>query len=168
MKAYLEQLYDYNVWANGLILKFSEQLPEEQFTQETTHSHGSIRDTLVHVMGAEWVWRERMGGNQIDISAARKALDPGNFPTVEKLYHRWFDEELAMRNFMGDLSEEGFLGTFKYSSSSGREIEDTIADILAHVVLHGMQHRAEVAAVLTEFGFSPGNLDYLSYLHADS
>ena len=30
MKAYLEQLYDYNVWANGLILKFAEQLPEER------------------------------------------------------------------------------------------------------------------------------------------
>ena len=167
MKVYLEQLYDYNVWANGLILKFSEQLPEEQFTQESSHSHGSIRDTLVHVMSAEWVWRERMQGRPIDLAAARDDLDPGKFPTVEKLYHRWFDEELAMRNFMGDLSEDGFQGSFKYIRSSGQEVEDTIADILAHVVLHGMQHRSEVAAVLTEFGFSPGNLDYYTYLHAE-
>jgi uncharacterized damage-inducible protein DinB len=167
MKAYLEQLYDYNVWANGLILKYVEQLPEEQFTQETSHSHTSIRETLVHIMAAEWVWRERMQGNTIELTTARKEFAPENFPTAEKLYHRWFDEELAMRNFLGDLGEEGFLGTFNYKNSAGKELEDTIADVLTHVALHGMQHRAEVAALLTEFGFSPGNLDYSSYLHAD-
>jgi uncharacterized damage-inducible protein DinB len=167
MKAYLEQLYDYNCWANGLILKYAEKLPEEQFTQETSHSFGSIRDTLVHIMFAEWYWRLRMQGTAPDYQEAREQMKPEDFPMVEQLYHRWFDEELAMRNFLGDLDDEGIMGTFRYTNSAGRELEDRIADILSHIVLHGMQHRAEVAAVLTEFGFSPGNLDYSVYLHAE-
>ena len=67
MKAYFEQLYDYNVWANGLILKYTEQLPEEQFTQETTHSFGSIRDTLLHIMVVEWLWREKDAGLSVEL-----------------------------------------------------------------------------------------------------
>jgi uncharacterized damage-inducible protein DinB len=167
MKAYLEQLYDYNVWANGLVLKYAQKLPEEQYTQETTHSFGSIRDTLVHILFVEWLWRERIQGNPMDVDEAMESMKPENFPTMDDLYHRWFDEELAMRNFLGDLSEEGYLETFGYVNIAGRYLEDTKADGLTQLVLHGMQHRAEVAAVLTEFGFSPGNLDYYLYLHAE-
>lgn len=167
MKAYLEQLYDYNCWANGLVLKYSEKLPEEQFTQGSTQSHGSIRDTLVHTLFGEWLWRERMQGNPMDVDEALQKMSPEDFPTVEKLYHRWFDEELAMRNFLGDITSEGFQATFKYVNIVGRHLEDTRADGLTHLVLHGMQHRAEAAALLTEFGFSPGNLDFYLYLHAE-
>ena len=33
MKPYIEKLIDYNYWANGLILKFAEQLTGEEFLQ---------------------------------------------------------------------------------------------------------------------------------------
>ena len=103
----------------------------------------------------------------MDYAQAIEEIIPEDFPTVEKLYHRWFDEELAMRNFLGDLDEDGFQEAFKYVNIAGRHLEDTRADALIHIVLHGMQHRAEAAAVLTEFGLSPGNLDYYLYLHAE-
>jgi uncharacterized damage-inducible protein DinB len=167
MKAYLEQLYDYNVWANGLILKYAEMLPEEQFTVDTTHSFGSIRDTLVHILIVEWLWRERIQGTGLEYRQALEEIIPEDYPSVEKLYDRWFDEELAMRNIMGDMAEEDFLRLVPYTNASGRELEDPVADVLAHLVLHGMQHRAEVAAILTDFGFSPGSLDYTAYLHAE-
>lgn len=167
MKDFLEQLYDYNCWANGLILKYAEKLPAEQFTQEATNSHGSIRDTLVHIMLAEWFWRLRILGKALDYSQALQQIELEDFPTVQSLYLRWFDEELAMRNLMGDFTDEDFERAIRYTNSAGRELEDKIADILAHVVLHGMQHRAEVAAALTNYGHSPGSLDYSVYLHAE-
>lgn len=167
MKTYFEQLYDYNVWANGLVLKYSQRVPEEQLTQDTTHSFGSIRDTLVHILAVEWLWRERIQGNPITVDEVMGKMKPEDFPTMDALYHRWFDEELAMRNFLGDLSEPGLWETFKYVNIVGRHLEDTRADGLTQLVMHGMQHRAEVASILTDFGFSPGNLDYYLYLHAE-
>ena len=35
--------------------------------------------------------------------------------------------------------------------------------ILHHVVLHGMQHHAELALLLTQKGKSPGDIDFIFY-----
>ena len=35
--------------------------------------------------------------------------------------------------------------------------------ILSHVVLHGMQHSAEIAELLTLKGQSPGDIDFIFY-----
>jgi uncharacterized damage-inducible protein DinB len=36
---------------------------------------------------------------------------------------------------------------------------------LVHVVNHGMQHRSECAVMLTNFGYSPGDLDMTRFLN---
>jgi uncharacterized damage-inducible protein DinB len=35
---------------------------------------------------------------------------------------------------------------------------------MLHVVLHGMQHRSEAAAILTDYGQSPGDIDLIVFL----
>jgi uncharacterized damage-inducible protein DinB len=35
---------------------------------------------------------------------------------------------------------------------------------MAHLVNHGTQHRSEAAAMLTEYGYSPGDIDFIIYL----
>ena len=52
-------LYDYNYWANRRILSAAAKLTPEQFLAPTTLSWGSVRDVLVHALGAEWIWRQR-------------------------------------------------------------------------------------------------------------
>jgi uncharacterized damage-inducible protein DinB len=35
---------------------------------------------------------------------------------------------------------------------------------MMHVLFHGAQHRSEAAEMLTEYGFSPGELDFFVFL----
>ncbi len=55
-------LYDYNAWANHRSLDAASSLTAEKFVQPMGSSFGSVRDTLGHIFGAEWIWLERFQG----------------------------------------------------------------------------------------------------------
>jgi len=55
----IQQLYDYNAWANRRSLAAAEKLKAEEFTRPLGSSFSSVRDTLAHIYGAEWSWLER-------------------------------------------------------------------------------------------------------------
>ena len=58
----LETLFDYGYWANKKLFKLMSQLTPEQFTQPQADNHGSIKNTMVHMLSAEWGWLDRCGG----------------------------------------------------------------------------------------------------------
>jgi uncharacterized damage-inducible protein DinB len=58
----LRTLFDYSYWANERVCDRLSQLTTEQFTQPVAGSYGSIRNTMVHMLSAEWGWLERCGG----------------------------------------------------------------------------------------------------------
>ena len=52
-------LVDYHYWARDRVLDAVEPLPSEQFLRDLGNSFGSIRDTLVHIYSADWIWLSR-------------------------------------------------------------------------------------------------------------
>ncbi len=164
MKAYIEQLMDYNYWANGLILKFVEKLPPKAFTEELSEDGSSIRDILAHIMFAEWLWLDRMNGLTLAVDEVRKKYNPERCPNLKSLYGDWFALELRMREYLAGLTEKQIGETFKYFRQDGEEFQNCYIDVFTQLVLHGMQHRSELAVILTDKGFSPGNIDYIAYL----
>jgi uncharacterized damage-inducible protein DinB len=55
-------LYDFNAWANHRTIDAVATLTPEQFTKPMGSSFSSVRDTLAHICGGEWVWLERFLG----------------------------------------------------------------------------------------------------------
>src|SRR5216684_1869079 len=53
-------LFDYNAWANRRSLTVAAALTPEQFTKPMGSSFSSVRDTLGHIFGGEWIWLERV------------------------------------------------------------------------------------------------------------
>ncbi len=58
----IQQLYDYNAWANRRALSAAEKLSPEQFIRSVVSSFSSVRDTLAHICAAECIWLERFKG----------------------------------------------------------------------------------------------------------
>jgi uncharacterized damage-inducible protein DinB len=58
----LEVLYEYDTWANHRVFEVVSQLTPEQFTQSVAGAYGSVRNTMVHILSAEWGWLDRSGG----------------------------------------------------------------------------------------------------------
>jgi uncharacterized damage-inducible protein DinB len=156
----IKLLYDYNNWANHLLLEKSALVTPEQFSAPTTHSWGSLRGTLVHTLDTEYSWREFC-----ITGAFLPELPLDDFPTVEAVKTRWDVEEAAWQAYLGSLIEADLTTIKRYPVPSGAIRERVLWHILWHVVNHGMQHRSEIAHMLTQYGQSPGDLDFTVYLN---
>jgi len=58
----MRALYDYNAWANHRSLDAACTLTTEKFVQPMGSSFGSVRDTLAHIFGAEWILAGTVSG----------------------------------------------------------------------------------------------------------
>ncbi len=152
-------LYDYNTWATTRVLKAAAQLTPDQLTAPAGVSHGSVRGALVHILGAEMVWRMRCAEG-ISLSALP---DEEDFPSLNALRERWLDEEQKMRAYLNSLTDEALNRTVHYKTTKGVLYENVLWNLLAHVVNHGTQFRSEAAVALTNYGQSPGDLDLLFF-----
>jgi uncharacterized damage-inducible protein DinB len=156
-------LYEYNYWANARILSAATNVSEAQFTAPASLSHGSLRGTLVHILSAEWVWRKRCQEG----ASPSTLLPETDFPTLETLRLRWQTEEQAMRSFLARLHDEDLDRLVSYRTTRGTPFENTLWHLLVHVVNHGTQFRSEAAVLLTGYGQSPGDLDFIVFLRED-
>src|SRR5262249_17315662 len=97
----LQALYDYSYWANGKIFDVLVQLTAEEFTRQMAGGYASVRNTMVHMMSAEWGWLDRCGGAQ-----RGPALVAANYPTVASVIEQWRQVEVNVHSFLATLKDE--------------------------------------------------------------
>ena len=153
-------LLRYNDWANDRILDTAEKLSSEQLTASNDFGWGSLHGALVHLMDAEYVWR-----NLLKDGEHVKWLQPEDFPDVASIRARWVEERAEFWRYFDGLTDKDLSGIISYEGDVTRH--RVLWHCLAHVVNHGTQHRSECAAILTGFGHSPGNLDFTVFLLED-
>jgi uncharacterized damage-inducible protein DinB len=71
-----------------------------------------------------------------------------------------------MRAGLERQTDDSLRQVVRYRTTGGRELETPLWQILAHLVNHNTQHRAEAAVVLTALGRSPGDVDMILYLRS--
>ena len=154
----LEVLYDYGYWANRKLFDVILQLTPEQFTQPVAGSYESVRNTMVHVLSAEWGWLSRCSGPE---RGAR--LNPGDYPTVESLVDTWNKVEVYVREFLSKLKDEDLARNAEYITDGPEKRAMPLGELMQHAANHGVHHRGQVALMLRLLGYTPGNFDILFY-----
>lgn len=150
---------DYHYWATERLLRTCVALDEGQLRATVIAGHQGVLVTLVHTLGAEWMWRQRWHGTS---PTAMPASD--EFPTLAALRARWDEEQAAVRAFVAGLRDEELQREVAYTTMRGRADTQQLSMLIAHMFNHGTQHRAEAAAMLTVLGHSPGDLDMIVFL----
>jgi len=153
-------IYEYNYWANKRILGASANVTQEQFLASASFPFGGLRGTLLHILDTEWGWRALFQS----IDSASELLE-ADFPTIAAFEAHWREEETAMRAYLAGLSDEDMESHLIYTTDMGIKRDRILWHCLLHVVNHGTQHRGEAAALLTEYGHSPGDLDFTVFLN---
>ena len=160
----LPVLYDFNRRATERVLDTAEQLTREQWLAPQTAGRGSIRDTLVHLVGGMRVWLITWGGTLPPEEAARKTVDPEDFPDVASVRAFLRAIDGARQAFLRDLKPETLDELRTRTFSTGVVQHLPLWQMMLAVTYHSMQHRSEVAAMLTAFGHSPGELGFTTFL----
>ncbi|SRR5258706_1470699 len=154
----LQGLFDYSYWANRKIFGVAAQLSTEQFTQSAAGSYGSVRNTMVHILSAEWGWLDRCGGPPR--GAQLKADD---FPTLQSIMDTWTKVEAHVRQFLSTLRDEDLGRTIEFAIGAGPKHSMPLGELMHHAAVHAIHHRGQVALLLRVLGYTPGNFDILFY-----
>lgn len=153
----LRLLYEYDRWANGKLFDVVSLLSPEQFTSHAAGAYGSIRNTMVHVLSAEWGWIDRCGG-----APRGERLKAADYPTVESLLQLWSTIQEHLREFLSQLTDEDLRRTVEYDFGHGRTTSN-VEELMQHAALHAVHHRGQVALLLRSLGMVPGNFDILFF-----
>src|SRR3954466_4055395 len=104
-------LFDYNAWANRRSLTAAAALTPEQFTKPMGSSFPSVRDTLAHIHGAEWIWLERFQGR-----SPASLPDVTQFAEIASLGDRWGEFEPRLLNFVRNVTQADLDRIFEYKT----------------------------------------------------
>jgi uncharacterized damage-inducible protein DinB len=152
------RLYDYNSWANHRTLEACAALNDEQFTRDLHSSFRSVRDTLVHIMLVEWLWRERWLGRSPD-----KYPPASDFPNLESVRQRWAEIERNLLDYVSALKPEDIDRVITHKTTAGVPQSAPLSQMLQHLVNHGTYHRGQVATMLRQLDAKPIGTDLILF-----
>lgn len=152
------ELYAYNRWANQQMLNATGQLKGESFVRPMGNSFSSVRDTLTHILAAEWIWIERWHGR-----FPTSMLDPREFPDLTTIKSRWEAVEGDYRHFIQGLTLERLQRDLGYINRSGERYSYPLWQQMTHVVNHSSYHRGQITTLLRQLGAKAVSTDFLTY-----
>lgn len=151
-------LYDYNAWANHRVLDASAALAPEQFTRNLGSSFASVRDTLAHIYGAEWIWLERFQGR-----SPSSLPDTGQFAELASLRGRWAEHEVNLLRFVAGLTQEDLNHVLEYKTLKFGVYRNPLWQSMQHLANHGTYHRGQVTTMLRQLGAQPMLTDLMHF-----
>ena len=147
MKSYFIGLFNYDRFANrqmaDLILK--------------TGASGKPLDIMAHLLVAQQTWLKRCMALPAPTTPLWPQWPAEDFISIIDANHT------AIIAYLETLQPQDFDRKITYKSSIG-QFENTLSDILAHLVNHGTHHRAQIGQYLKMAGAELPASDYILYI----
>ena len=154
MKEMLAALYEYGIWANGRLLAKAANLSDVELGRTLTKGADPILLTFAHLLGADLRWFARWRGDPTP------SFVPADAHTLEDVRGRWEALNAVRRAYIASLDQATLLEPILWVRDQG-SVEIPRWQAMLQCANHGTQHRSEIAAMLTDLGHSPGNLDFV-------
>jgi len=149
-RSLLADAFDHHVWATQLLMDTCAGLTSEQLASTVPGTYGTILDTLRHIVGADCNYLavltdgavERIDEGALELPELRTTFDrvsaswPGLLAQAldpDRIYIRYRDD--------------------------GSEAHAPLGIRLAQVLVHGTDHRSQIATALTQLDVTPPEMD---------
>jgi uncharacterized damage-inducible protein DinB len=156
--ATLPDLVEFMIWGDEAILKAAASVPAERYMQDFGVSAGSLHKLLLHAMGAQWVWVQRLRR-----VPSPQFITPEEVPTREALAARWATVHAAVREFVAGQTPEMLATPLTFRNFKGIEFSGTVGQLLMHVTDHATYHRGQQNTLIKMGGGTPVDVFYYQW-----
>ncbi|HVE69798.1 MAG TPA: DinB family protein [Thermoanaerobaculia bacterium] len=145
----IRDLFSYTEWANDEVIAAIRPMPDEQYA--------FVRDTLAHIIFAEWVWLRRWKGE----SPTAPPAWAEHAPPLDALVDHLHDVEAERRALLDSLSDDDLERDVAYRSLKGDPFTNGLGHQMQHVVNHSTYHRGQVVMKIRQMGIQPPSTDLI-------
>ncbi|MDQ2716531.1 MAG: DinB family protein [Chloroflexota bacterium] len=149
----LPDFFTYNLWANLRLLDACTQLSDAQLDATTKGIFGSVRETLMHLFASEEGYARHFTGT----SPLPRLREVTTFPGFDELRRR---AESSGKELI-TIAEQGELSQIFYLDEGTYEAPAII--VLIQAINHAIDHRSQIATLLSQQDIEPPDLDGWSY-----
>ena len=147
MKQYFLSQLDFDLWANQKIIS---SLKNQKYPEECI-------SLFSHIISAQDIWFERI---KKTASFQIQLWDIYTIPECEILL---VQSNKKWKNHLEKLTDGKFEELINYRNSQGKEFNESLKDILIHVLNHSSYHRAQINFLLSKSSLTPASIDYILY-----
>jgi uncharacterized damage-inducible protein DinB len=158
MSESLVEMFRHNVWANERLFDACAGLSDAQLDATVIGTFGSIRNTLMHIVGAQ----ERYVAALAETGPISVIREREPFPGLAELRDGVRTSGLALI----ERAAQAQSGATVTTTWRGKEHTLPVWLLLVQAINHATEHRAQVAAILTQQDIEPPSMDGWTYHEA--
>ncbi len=149
MKTILIDYTNYNYWANKKLCDLLLTLDNSIIEKDIPSSFRTIKETVYHIWGAEWIWLLRIEMNDGSLIQSPIKDFNGSFAEAIESFHKVSDEVIKL---VSDMDEKDITGNIIYKNLSGKEFTNVFYEIIMHCMNHSTFHRGQIITMLRNAG----------------
>ena len=145
MSAGLADFFRYNLWANQVLLDSCTPLTDAQLDATAAGVYGSVRAIIMHLFSSEESYAGRVGGQ----APGSRLMESDGFPGFDELRHRAEQSGQALITFTEAATEADLTRTLHLDDGT---YDAPVYIILIQAINHAIDHRSQIATVLSQQG----------------
>jgi uncharacterized damage-inducible protein DinB len=146
-------MHAYNDYANQLVLDTALKMKPEELSRNSSPSHGSVNELLLHIVLCEYGFILRCKG--IPLDSIQEDFDTLSFQGIRDLYTKISE----MRKDYLDHVDEKELNEIVSIQIAKHPLNLSRWQMLAQALIHSTHHRGELSIVMTGLGYPLPTLD---------
>jgi uncharacterized damage-inducible protein DinB len=160
------KMYDYHVWANGVIIDRLKEFPQDIYQKEIQSGFSSVSKVLSHIYLVDYAWFDIISGKSMNEAMAstnqlREQVETESIEEMKKIFLDLSERFKALLNSQEDI-EKLIVVDNPYAGL----LETSISESVLHVVTHGSYHRGNIAIMLRQMGHTSVMQDFGLYLYS--